>query len=83
MLEYTTLHTPQLKGIIERILVIIKEGALDMLLNTKLNNKAHKMVWTEAVNTCKHVINSMANTGSTESPFENFYGEKPKIISLF
>ena len=32
-LEYITLHTPQLKIVIERMFAVIKEGALDMLLN--------------------------------------------------
>ena len=54
-----------------------------MLLNVKLNDTAKKMLWTEAVHMQKSVRNSMDNIGSTTSPFENFYGEKPKIIGLF
>ena len=38
---------------------------------------------SEAVHTCKHVINIMAAMGSTKIPFGNFYGEKPKINGLF
>ena len=48
-----------------------------MLLNSKLNDTAHKILWAEDVRTCKCLRNSMANTGSTTSPFEVFYGEKP------
>ena len=51
-----------------------------MVLKAKLNDTAQKMLWAEAVNMCERIRNSMANTGSTTSPFENFYGEKPKII---
>ena len=83
MLEYTTPHTPQLNGVTERKFSIIKEGALAMLLNAKLNDTAQKMLWAEAVHTCKRVRNSMANTGSTAIPFKNFYGEKPNIIGSF
>ena len=45
-----------------------------MILNTKLNYTAQKVLWAEAVHTCECVRNSMSATGSTESPFENFYG---------
>ena len=42
-LECTTPHTPQLYGFIERRFAVIQEGALVMLLNTKLNDTAHEM----------------------------------------
>ena len=54
-----------------------------MMINTKLNDIAHKMLWSESVHTCERVRNSMDDTGSTTSPFEIFYGESPNIISLF
>ena len=54
-----------------------------MLLNAILNDTYQKMLWAEAVHTCEILRNSMATTGSTNSPFENFYGEKAKIIGLF
>ena len=41
------------------------------------------MIWEESIHMCERVRNSMATTGCTTSPFENFYGEKPKIIGLF
>ena len=49
MLEYTTPNTPQMNGFIERIFAIIKEGALEILINAKLNYTAKKMLWLEAV----------------------------------
>ena len=79
-LEYTTPHTPQPNGVIERRFDVIKEGALVMLINAKQNGKAQKILWSEAVSTCEHVRNSMGTMGSTTSPFGNVYGEKP--ISL-
>ena len=72
-----------MNGVIERRFAVIKEGALDMLINAKLNDIAHKMLWTEAIHTCERVRKIMATTGSTTSPFENVYGEKPKIIGSF
>ena len=48
-LEYTTPHTTQLSGFIERIFAVIKGGVLEMLLNTKLNDTDQEMPWTEAV----------------------------------
>ena len=32
---------------------------------------------------CERVRNIIATTGSTTSPFENFYGEKLKVLGLF
>ena len=68
--KLTTLHTPQLNGVIDRIFAIIKDGELAMLLNAKLNNTYQKMMCTEAVHTCERERNSMATTGSTTSPFD-------------
>ena len=51
-LDYTEMHTPQLNGIIKILFAVIKEGALAMLLNEKLNDTSQKMVWKEAVHTC-------------------------------
>ena len=79
-LEYTTPHTPQPNGGIESRYVIIKEGALAMLLDAKLIDTAQKILWEEYIHICERIRNSMANTGSTTSPFENVYGEKTKII---
>ena len=50
--EYMTPHTPQLNGVIEGIFSVIKEGALDMLLNEKLNDTNQKIMWEESVHTC-------------------------------
>ena len=44
-LEYTTPHTPHLNGVIETIFAVIKEGALAILLNEKLNATAQKSLW--------------------------------------
>ena len=54
-----------------------------MLLNEKLNDTAHKMMWLEVFHTYKRVRNGMDITGSTKSPFGNFYGEKQKTIGSF
>ena len=68
---------------IDRRFEVIREGASTMLLNAKLNNTAQRMPWEEAVHMCECVTNGMATTGSTTSPFEIFYGEKPKTIGSF
>ena len=70
--EYTTPHTPQLNGVTERRFSVIKEGALAMLLNSKLNNTYQKVLWVEAVHACKCVRKVTDTTGSTTSPFEIF-----------
>ena len=45
-LDYRTPHTPQLNGFIEIIFSVIKEGALDILFNPKLNDTVQKILWT-------------------------------------
>ena len=45
-----------------------------MLINVKLNDTVHKMLWEESVHMC--IRNIMATTGSTRSPFGDLYGEK-------
>ena len=77
------LHTSQLNGAIERIFSAIKVGALEMLLNAKLNDTAHRILWVEAFYVWKHVRNSMATTDSFKSSLESFYGEKLKIVGSF
>ena len=52
MLEYLTPHTPHLVGFIERRFAVIKEGALAMLQNAKLNDTSQKMLCEEAVHKC-------------------------------
>ena len=52
-----------------------------MLINVKLNDTVHKMLWEESVHMC--IRNIMATTGSTRSPFGDLYGEKPMITGLF
>ena len=54
-----------------------------MILNTRLNHISKKMLCSEAGNTCKHIKNSIANTVSTTSKFENFCVENPNIIVFF
>ena len=39
-----TPHTPQMNGVIETRCSVIKEGALAMLINAKLNDTAQKML---------------------------------------
>ena len=82
-LEYTTPHTLHLNGVIERRFAVIKEGTLTMMLNAELNDTALKILWADSIHMYKRVINSMATTGSTTSPFKNFYGENTEIIGTF
>ena len=49
-------------------------------LKANLNDTAQKILREEALHTCEHIRNSMSTMGSTIRPFENFYGENPKII---
>ena len=72
-----------MNGVMERKISVIKEGSLEMLINGKLNKDSQKMMWARDFHMCENIINSMANTCSTTSQFEKFYGEKPKIVDSF
>ena len=72
-MEYTTPHTPQPNGVVEKRFYIIKEGALEILLNAKIYDTAQKMLWAEAVHSFEQIRNSISTTGSTTSPFKTFY----------
>ena len=80
-MEYTTPPVPQLNRVMKRIFAVVKEGALSILLNAKLNETAHQMLWGEDVHTCECVRNSMDTIDSTKSPFEKSYELNPKIVS--
>ena len=54
-----------------------------MLINVEINDTSQKMIWAQALHTCKCGRNSMATMGGTKIPFETFYGEKPNIIGSF
>ena len=53
-----------------------------MLLNEKLNDTAYKIMWAYNVHMCERVRRSMDTTGSTNSPFEILYGDKPSLDVL-
>ena len=70
-MEYTTPHTPKLNRVIERRFAVIKEREFKRVLNEKLNETDHQMIWAEPDHTCERVINSMDDIVSNTSPFEN------------
>ena len=51
VLEYMTPSMPHLNGVIKRIFLFVKEGALAMILNKNLNDTYQKMLWAETVHT--------------------------------
>ena len=75
-----TTNTPQLNGGIEIQFTFSKEGSLEILLNSKFNESAQKILWSEAVYTCKRMRNSLTTTNSTKTPFGIFYGENPMSL---
>ena len=65
---------------IERVFSIIKELLLAIMINDKINDTDQKMLWAESVRTCTRVRNSMANTGSTTSPFKKYMEKKQRSL---
>ena len=51
VLEYKTLHMPQLNVVTKIIFAFIKAVVLAMIIYAKLNDTYQKILWSEAVHT--------------------------------
>ena len=74
---------PQLNVVIERKFAVIKEGALDMLFNEKLNDTYQTMLWAEASHTRKLLRNSMETTSNAKSPFGISIEKNPRSLVCY
>ena len=72
-----------MRRFVERSFSVTKEGALEMLLNAKLNENDQKMLWDKAVHTYKRVINSLANMGSTTSTLNIYMEKNPRPLVYY
>ena len=82
-MKYITLHTPKMNRFIERRFSVTKEGALEMLLNAKLNKNDQKILWDQAVHTYERVINILANMGSTTSTLNIYMEKNPRPLVYY
>ena len=78
-----TPHTPNMTRFIERRFSVTKEGALEMLLNAKLNENDQKTLRDQAIHTYERVINSLANMGSTTSTLNIYMEKNPRPLVYY
>jgi Integrase core domain len=73
--ETTTPYTPEHNGIAERYNRMLQEGALTLQHDASLTNR----FWVSAVHTVNFVKNRILHYRIEKSPYEAFWGSKPKI----
>jgi Integrase core domain len=73
--ETTTPYTPEHNGITERYNRTLQEGALTLQHDASLTNR----FWVSVVHTVNFVENSILHYRIETSPYEAFWGSKPKI----
>ena len=74
--QFTVPHTPQQNGVAERKNRTLVECARSMLQGKNISNG----FWAEAINTTVYLKNrSPTKSLELKTPFEAFYGYKPKV----
>ena len=72
--EYTVPETPEQNGVAERYNRTVVETTRSLLIESKLP----KSYWLRAVDTAAYVLNLVKKDKSDKSPYEKFWGRKPK-----
>ena len=73
--ETTSPHTPEHNGIAERYNRVLQEGALTMQHDAGLSGR----FWISSIHTANFVKNRVLHTKLGISPYEAFWGSKPKV----
>ena len=76
--EYTVPETPEQNGVAERYNRTVVETARSLLIESKLP----KCYWLRAVDTAAYVRNLVKKDQNEKTPYEKFWGKKPKIDHL-
>jgi len=79
-LEYTAPYTPQMNGVIERIIAVLLNGARASLYAANLTEDSRGKLWAKAVSYNEDVRNSMSTTRSVDSANTMFFGKLPSFL---
>ena len=74
--ETSALHTPQQNGVTERENRTIMESARSILHSRSIELE----LWAEAVNCAIYILNRVTNSTISTTPYEEWYGRKPKFL---
>jgi hypothetical protein len=78
-MEFTSPHTPQQNGVVERKFVTTRDMAYAVMLDARLTQGAQNKLWAEAVSTCTETGNVVVTSGSDVSADEKWYGKAPTV----
>ena len=72
LLELTSPYTPQLNGVVERHIAVLKLKSQAMLTQAQLTTKAKNVLWAEAVR-CANTLENLTMTSTHPiAPFEKY-----------
>ncbi len=82
-IEYTAPHTPQHSGVVERRFAVVRQRAVAMMHNIKINEDLKKLIWAEALNTSTTLVNiTVSSSNEMRSSHSLMYGSHvPKYLS--
>lgn len=73
--EFSAVYTPQQNGVAEQLNRTLTEKAKAMLADSGLGSR----FWAEAAHTAAFLRNRTLAAGQTATPFEQFFGRKPRV----
>lgn len=77
--EGTAPYTPQMNGVVERRIAVVKDMSKTMMEAANLPKAMQNFIWPKAVQCANVLYNITTNGDNMKTPFEQFTGEKPKL----
>ena len=76
-IEFTSPHTPQVNGVVERRIAALKLRSQAMMNQADQNKELKNKLWIEAIRCANVLENITATLSSAKSPYELYHGKKP------
>jgi hypothetical protein len=77
-MEYTSPHTPQQNGVVERAFATLKQRAVASMTAAKFCEGGRKLLWPEAISHTTQLSNVLFNSVKPRPPDEMFFGAPSK-----